>query len=230
MISFRNLRCCRISLLRQALMAFLVVQIVGVSKVVHCFHVPSIAFQQQQLPTIQQLQPMMRKNIDSSCRRIFSKLNMINPEQVHDLFVTTSTQHGLEIPSHYNHIITELNTAISTSRTASELTQWISDSGTTAATSTSQVDGGWWNAYINVFKSILSFVHSTVDGPLRSVGIEQTWGVSIFLFTASKCNVCAELPFMNIIDYALTSSLNLSGPYSHPISTVTIVDPTIEKR
>ena len=46
--------------------------------------------------------------------------------------------------------------------------------------------GGWWASYLQIFKNTLSDVHSTIDGPLRSVGIEQTWGVSIFIFTASK--------------------------------------------
>ena len=49
---------------------------------------------------------------------------------------------------------------------------------------------GWWGAYINVFKSTLLFVHGTIDAPLRSVGFDQTWGVSIGLFTLSKCLCC----------------------------------------
>lgn len=46
---------------------------------------------------------------------------------------------------------------------------------------------GWWNSYLEFMKGGLSLVHSTIDGPLRKVGIEQTWGPSIFLFTAGKC-------------------------------------------
>ena len=45
---------------------------------------------------------------------------------------------------------------------------------------------GWWGSYINVFKSTLLFVHGTIDAPLRSNGFDQTWGVSIGLFTLSK--------------------------------------------
>jgi len=44
---------------------------------------------------------------------------------------------------------------------------------------------GWWAAYLALFKSALNFVHDGVDGPLRSVGITQTWGVSIAIFTAT---------------------------------------------
>lgn len=42
---------------------------------------------------------------------------------------------------------------------------------------------GWWGSYVNLFKSTLYWVHSTIDGPLRSVGIDQTWGISIAIFT-----------------------------------------------
>jgi hypothetical protein len=42
----------------------------------------------------------------------------------------------------------------------------------------------WWQSYLAIFKGALNLVHSTIDQPLRSVGIEQTWGVSIAIFTA----------------------------------------------
>lgn len=45
-------------------------------------------------------------------------------------------------------------------------------------------DAGWWENYLNLYKSLLLGVHSVVDQPLRNVGWDQTWGVSIFLFTA----------------------------------------------
>lgn len=44
-------------------------------------------------------------------------------------------------------------------------------------------EGGWWQDYLNIFKAGLVFVHSIADAPLRSLGITQTWGPSIFLFT-----------------------------------------------
>jgi hypothetical protein len=47
-------------------------------------------------------------------------------------------------------------------------------------------DGGWWSNYLGLFKSFLSFIHSTIDQPLRDQGITQTWGVSIALFTAGR--------------------------------------------
>jgi len=53
-----------------------------------------------------------------------------------------------------------------------------------AAAEVAAEDGGWWQNYLSVFKAGLTGVHSTIDGPLRSVGWDQTWGISIFLFTA----------------------------------------------
>jgi len=53
-----------------------------------------------------------------------------------------------------------------------------------AAEAVAQDDGGWWQSFINAFKGALVTVHDGVDQPLRNMGIEQTWGPSIFLFTA----------------------------------------------
>ena len=47
-------------------------------------------------------------------------------------------------------------------------------------------DGGWWQSYLNVYKSLLIGVHSVIDEPLRNSGWDQTWGVSIAIFTASE--------------------------------------------
>jgi len=41
----------------------------------------------------------------------------------------------------------------------------------------------WWQSYLQIFKNTLSYIHQTIDGPLRSTGFDQTWGVSIALFT-----------------------------------------------
>ena len=50
-------------------------------------------------------------------------------------------------------------------------------------------DVGKWQSFINIFKDILTSVHSSVDGPLKNMGIEQTWGPSIFLFTAGMYSI-----------------------------------------
>jgi len=45
-------------------------------------------------------------------------------------------------------------------------------------------EGGWWNSYLEFMKGGLNTVHSVIDEPLRKAGWDQTWGPSIFLFTA----------------------------------------------
>ena len=52
-----------------------------------------------------------------------------------------------------------------------------------AATAEADSGGGWWQNYLQIFRNILVGVHDTVDGPLKSAGVEHTWGVSIALFT-----------------------------------------------
>lgn len=47
-------------------------------------------------------------------------------------------------------------------------------------------DKSWWDNYLEIFKGSLSLVHSTIDQPLRSIGIDQTWGVAIAVFTMRK--------------------------------------------
>jgi len=46
-------------------------------------------------------------------------------------------------------------------------------------------DKGLWESYINLFKIALDGIHDAIDGPLNAVGITQTWGISIAIFTAS---------------------------------------------
>jgi len=62
---------------------------------------------------------------------------------------------------------------------------WIADSSADAAVA-SATDDSWWESYIQLYKNGLAFVHDhIVDEPLRKTGFTQTWGPSIFLFTAA---------------------------------------------
>lgn len=179
MTSFQSTRCFCFSFVRTITMFVAVVMFMVTLQVAQSFQAPSMG--QHHRPTRQQSQPM-RQKLESSYRRKYSNMMMLIPDQVHDLFVAVSMQHGLDISNHVSSnapVIPEISTS------STDITQWIADASTTAV-DTTQDDGGWWKAYINIFKSILTFVHSSIDGPLRSVGIEQTWGVSIFLFTASE--------------------------------------------
>lgn len=62
-----------------------------------------------------------------------------------------------------------------------------------SAAADAAAEKGWWGtawgAYVNVFRNTLDGVHNTIDGPLRAVGIEQTWGPSIAIFTMSAYKV-----------------------------------------
>lgn len=69
--------------------------------------------------------------------------------------------------------------------TTSANTQWLADAAVATADQAAD-DGGWWGNFIDAFKYGITFIHNAVDGPLRSFGVENTWGISIALFTFSK--------------------------------------------
>ena len=64
----------------------------------------------------------------------------------------------------------------------------LSDAAVADATDAVQ-ESGWWSNYLGLFKSFLSFIHATIDQPLRDQGITQTWGISIAIFTAGTTKV-----------------------------------------
>jgi len=90
------------------------------------------------------------------------------------------------------HSLNHLSTMImSNQNLLAQTSTWIADSSalavdaTDAAATAAAEDIGWWETYIQLYKNGLAFVHdSIVDEPLRKAGFTQTWGVSIFLFTA----------------------------------------------
>eukprot|EP00578_Thalassiosira_sp_NH16_P014100 CAMPEP_0181106112 /NCGR_PEP_ID=MMETSP1071-20121207/16357_1 /TAXON_ID=35127 /ORGANISM="Thalassiosira sp., Strain NH16" /LENGTH=447 /DNA_ID=CAMNT_0023189495 /DNA_START=144 /DNA_END=1487 /DNA_ORIENTATION=- len=79
----------------------------------------------------------------------------------------------------------------------SHTSTWIADSAAIAADAVDAADTddiGLWESYIQIYKNGLAFVHDNiVDEPLRKAGFDQTWGVSIFLFTA--CVRALLIPF-----------------------------------
>lgn len=67
----------------------------------------------------------------------------------------------------------------------SEASNWMADAAAAAAADPEDI--GLWERYIQLYKNGLAFVHDNiVDEPLRKMGFEQTWGPSIFLFTAGE--------------------------------------------
>ena len=75
--------------------------------------------------------------------------------------------------------------AVVDSTTTTVMADAMSDVVSSTGSATGEATG-WWGSYINLFKSTLLWLHGTIDGPLRSVGFDQTWGVSIGLFTLCK--------------------------------------------
>ena len=57
-----------------------------------------------------------------------------------------------------------------------------------AADATAEVaksdDSGWWAAYLNLFEQSIRLVHSAITPTLNSIGVTETWGISIAIFTA----------------------------------------------
>jgi membrane protein insertase Oxa1/YidC/SpoIIIJ len=103
-------------------------------------------------------------NTNSISRNTSSRLNLVLPPIESIDIHSTSTA--------IQHILDSLD---STSTLLSDA----------AAAAVTPEDKGWWENYLNLYKDLLLAVHSTIDGPLRNTGWDQTWGVSIALFTAT---------------------------------------------
>jgi YidC/Oxa1 family membrane protein insertase len=90
------------------------------------------------------------------------------------------------------HSLNHLTTMITSSQhLLAQASTWIADSSAVAVDASDAAavaaaeDIGWWESYIQLYKNGLAFVHDNiVDEPLKKAGFTQTWGVSIFLFTA----------------------------------------------
>lgn len=110
-----------------------------------------------------------------------SKLNVVGPEHLQDL----ALQHSLFLDSHaFTHLAEAASAALDEGNNLGGAFQNVEN----ALEVEEQIaqNQGYWAAYLNIFKSALLLVHNTVDAPLRSIGVDQTWGISIAIFTASK--------------------------------------------
>jgi len=108
----------------------------------------------------------LNKNANSiyTNRNINTNLSL-SPSDIHSLDAEATS-------AAFQHIIDSTSTILSDAAAA-----------TADATDVTQ-DEGWWQNYLNLYKSLLIGVHSTIDQPLRDSGWDQTWGVSIAAFTA----------------------------------------------
>jgi len=75
-------------------------------------------------------------------------------------------------------------------------------------------EGGWWKSYLSFFQAGLENVHSTIDPPLRSIGVEQTWGPSIAIFTAGVRSLLIPLSVQQSKQSEYTKALK---PYQDEI-------------
>jgi len=109
-----------------------------------------------------------------------TSINLVTPEVVD---IHTNLHHlssSVVLPDHHD-ILAQTST-------------WISDAADATADVVVKLDNrgnpidenSWWEIYIQGYKRGLAFVHDkVVDPQLQKIGITQTWGPSIFLFTAS---------------------------------------------
>lgn len=117
-----------------------------------------------------------------------------------------TSQSNPRTPLNLNAFSPELNHAIGLLQDLPSAA--LADSASTASS------GGWWGAYLNIFKSGLLFVHDVIDAPLKSAGIQQTWGLAIALFTAGML-----LTSLFEIVFVVPSSLHYPSVFSFHFSS-----------
>jgi hypothetical protein len=104
-----------------------------------------------------------------------SQLNVVGPEHLTDLHSAFADSHAWTYLADAAQATLNPDASLGDAlQNAVEVTEEIAE------------DGGWWAAYLNIFKTGLLTIHNTIDGPLRSNGITNTWGITIAIFTASK--------------------------------------------
>lgn len=84
----------------------------------------------------------------------------------------------------------------------------------TADAAAETAKSGWWQNYLDFMENSLITVHNTVDEPLRSIGVTQTWGPSIFFFTAGVRSLLLPLSIQQTKSTEYTKALQ---PYTEQI-------------
>jgi YidC/Oxa1 family membrane protein insertase len=109
---------------------------------------------------------------------------MLPPDFLNDPAILDHlTSQFVAASSHYDALSSSMDSVVAHASVSSTSSQFLADAAVEAADKSS-----WWTSYLAIFKGALNLVHSTIDQPLRSVGIDQTWGISIAIFTAGKCS------------------------------------------
>ena len=111
--------------------------------------------------------------------------NMISPETMGDLHTNLHHLSTMISPQQDFFLQAPSSTWIADSAVVlADAADIAADAGASAAAAAT-TENSWWESYIQLYKNGLAFVHDNiVDEPLRKAGFTQTWGVSIFLFTA----------------------------------------------
>lgn len=129
----------------------------------------------------------LRRNSDS-----FTKLNVIVD---HDSFTTfMDAAASNDALGHALAILADAVTAVdvdmdvvadAASAVGEVVDQMDVDMSSVADVATEAVEKvGPWGSYLNFLKGVLVQIHGIIDAPLRAQGFDQTWGVSIAVFTA----------------------------------------------
>mmetsp|Transcript_17181 Transcript_17181/g.23871 ORF Transcript_17181/g.23871 Transcript_17181/m.23871 type:complete len:459 (+) Transcript_17181:168-1544(+) len=98
-------------------------------------------------------------------------------------------------PDHVDTIMSSVDIN-SVNHMMSTTSTWLADASAAVAdvaVDATEDSAGWWQQYLNIFKATIIFIHSGIDAPLRSVGITQTWGISIAIFTATMRSLLVPL-------------------------------------
>ena len=134
--------------------------------------------------------PGLHRTTTAATTRATTLVTLTRPELLSTTTTTTTTTRLNLVPPNY-----DVGGEVTNMLAAAEVffqhhnSQWLADAAAAAPEPANEV--GWWGQYINLFKVALEFMHGLIDQPLRSIGIEQTWGPAIALFT--MCTLLLEL-------------------------------------
>jgi hypothetical protein len=119
-----------------------------------------------------------------------------HPRSIHRTTTATITTSASRITTLQAMEIPDMNMDLETmQQIITSSSHLLADAASTAAAEVqvqTEKDAGWWENYLNLYKTLLLFVHSTISTATSS---DQTWGISIAAFTASKL-----LFLLNIIE------------------------------
>jgi YidC/Oxa1 family membrane protein insertase len=121
------------------------------------------------------VQPLVFLQASSAFQTILSNKKFVGFNR-RSCFTSPVKSHLLPFKTQLNIFTHELNHAIDLLQDLPSIA--IADTASVASS------GGWFDSYLNIFKTGLLFVHDVIDAPLKSAGIQQTWGLAIALFTA----------------------------------------------